>query len=279
MNDDINYIMSLLDALAEGNKTTHLVDEAKELFLKNFQDARKEAEEQKRKLESKELEKKASKKKQTGNSRTRLNFGAIELLLYSKLRGLCNKSCRKENMTNVNKIMNTIKYPKYGVGSLRFRHRHENSPSNRNKNKKNQDNDNDKEKTQSKAILNRSGSKTPSHSRNEVVDCFNFNKEAAQTGVCYGHLESPNPLHQCIAIPSNRYDAQKLLQSAENKSASLLSDDMLPCPISFDTHTSQDSWLSLEGFPHLQNENRSIVLSGFDTVDDSGIELNEIAYE
>lgn len=277
MSEDNDYIISLLDALAKENKTTHLVDDAKEFFLKVFQDARIEAEEQRRTLESKELEKKASKKKQTGNSRTRLDFRPIELQLYAKLKDLCNEHFFQENMTIANKIMNTIEYPKYGVGSLRLRQHHENSPSNRKK-KKNQDNDNDndKEKTQSKAILNRSGSETPSQSPYEVIDCSNLNKEAAQGGVCYGHPESPNPFHNCIAIPRYRYGAQELLQSAENKSASPESDELLPCPISFDTHNFQDSLLSLEEFPRLQNENGN---KGVNTVDDSGIESNEIAYK
>ena len=271
MSEDNDYIISLLDALAKENKTTHLVDDAKEFFLKVFQDARIEAEEQRRTLESKELEKKASKKKQTGNSRTRLDFRPIELQLYAKLKDLCNEHFFQENMTIANKIMNTIEYPKYGVESLRFRQHHENNPSNR-KNEK----DNNKEKNQSRVILNHPGSETPSQSPYEVVDCFNFNKEAVQTGVCYGHPESPNPLHNCIAIPRYRYDSQKLLQSTENKSASPESDELLPCPISFDTHNFQDSLLSLEEFPHLQNENGN---KGVNTVEDSGIESNEIAYE
>lgn len=270
MSEDIDYIMSLLDVLAKENNTTHLVDEAKDFFLKVFQDARKEAEELLRGLKS-NASKKASKKKQTGNSRTYLKFGDTESLLCKKLEDLCNVHFFQENETYANKIMTAFGYPKYGVESLRFRQHHENSPSNR-KNKK----DNNKEKTQSEAILNRSGSETPSQSPYEVIDCSNLNKEAAQGGVCYGHPESPNPFHNCIAIPRYRYGAQELLQSTENKSASPESDELLPCSISFDTHNFQDSLLSLEEFPRLQNENGN---KGVNTVDDSGIESNEIAYE
>ena len=271
MSEDIDYIMSLLDVLAKENNTTHLVDEAKECFSEKFQDARKEAEELLRGLKS-NASKKASKKKQTENSRTRLKFGDTESPLCKKLEDLCGEEFSQVNMTYANKVMTAVGYPKYGVESLRFRQHYENSPSNR-KNK----NDNDKEGKQSNAILNHPGSNTPFHSRNEVFDYFDFNKEATQTGVFYGYPESPNPLHPRIALPSNRYDSQKLLQSAKNESASPIYDETLPFPLaSFATNHSQDSLLSLQGFSPLQNENEN---TGFGTVEDSGIESNEIAYE
>ena len=271
MSEDNDYIISLLDALAKENKTTHLVDDAKDFFLKVFQDARKEAEELLRGLKS-NASKKASKKKQTENSRTRLIFGDTESLLCKELEELCNTKFSQKNETYANKIMTAIGYPKYGVEPLRFRQHHENNPSNR-KNK----NDNDKEGKQSNVILNRPGSNTPFHSRNEVFDYFDFNKEATQTGVFYGYPESPNPLHPRIALPSNRYDSQKLLQSAKNESASPIYDETLPFPLaSFATNHSQDSLLSLQGFSPLQNENEN---TGFGTVGNSGIESNEIAYK
>ena len=271
MSEDNDYIISLLDALAKENKTTHLVDDAKDFFLKVFQDARKEAEELLRGLKS-NASKKASKKKQTENSRTRLIFGDTESLLCKELEELCNTKFSQKNETYANKIMTAIGYPKYGVEPLRFRQHHENNPSNR-KNK----NDNDKEGKQSNAILNHPGSNTPFHSRNEVFDYFDFNKEATQTGVFYGYPESPNPLHPRIALPSNRYDSQKLLQSAKNESASPIYDETLPFPLaSFATNHSQDSLLSLQGFSPLQNENEN---TGFGTVGNSGIESNEIAYK
>ena len=271
MSEDNDYIISLLDALAKENKTTHLVDDAKDFFLKVFQDARKEAEELLRGLKS-NASKKASKKKQTENSRTRLIFGDTESLLCKELEELCNTKFSQKNETYANKIMTAIGYPKYGVEPLRFRQHHENNPSNR-KNEK----DNNKEKNQSRVILNHPGSETPSQSPYEVVDCFNFNKEAVQTGVFYGYPESPNPLHPRIALPSNRYDSQKLLQSAKNESASPIYDETLPFPLaSFATNHSQDSLLSLQGFSPLQNENEN---TGFGTVGNSGIESNEIAYK
>lgn len=271
MSEDNDYIISLLDALAKENKTTHLVDDAKDFFLKVFQDARKEAEELLRGLKS-NASKKASKKKQTENSRTRLIFGDTESLLCKELEELCNTKFSQKNETYANKIMTAIGYPEYGVEPLRFRQHHENNPSNR-KNK----NDNDKEGKQSNAILNHPGSNTPFHSRNEVFDYFDFNKEATQTGVFYGYPESPNPLHPRIALPSNRYDSQKLLQSAKNESASPIYDETLPFPLaSFATNHSQDSLLSLQGFSPLQNENEN---TGFGTVGNSGIESNEIAYK
>ena len=271
MSEDNDYIISLLDALAKENKTTHLVDDAKDFFLKVFQDARKEAEELLRGLKS-NASKKASKKKQTENSRTRLIFGDTESLLCKELEELCNTKFSQKTETYANKIMTAIGYPKYGVEPLRFRQHHENNPSNR-KNK----NDNDKEGKQSNAILNHPGSNTPFHSRNEVFDYFDFNKEATQTGVFYGYPESPNPLHPRIALPSNRYDSQKLLQSAKNESASPIYDETLPFPLaSFATNHSQDSLLSLQGFSPLQNENEN---TGFGTVGNSGIESNEIAYK